>query len=89
MARRYKELKDRTDTEQLSLYNLTEMLVQQNATIIALLQQLVEAVMDDDGEMVVEAIGEMVDTSEDESGEEEPEESAKTVIEHIGFALPK
>ena len=89
MARKYKELKDRTDTEQLSLYNLTEMLVQQNATIIALLQQLVEAVMDDDGEMVVEAIGEMVDTSEDESGEGEPEESAKTVIEHIGFALPK
>jgi len=89
MTRRYKELKDRTDDEQLSLYNLTEMMCQNQMTIIALLQQIVEAVAGDDGEMVIEAIGQELDTSEEESDEEEEEESTKTVIEHIGFAIPK
>lgn len=89
MARRYKELKDRTDDEQLSLYNLTEMMIKNQMTIISLLQQIAEAVAGDDGEMVIEAIGQEFNTSEEESDEEEEDESTKTVIEHIGFAIPK
>jgi hypothetical protein len=87
MARKYKELKDRTDDEQLSLYNLTEMMIKNQMTIISLLQQIAEAVAGDDGEMVVEAIGEMVDTSPEESGDEAEEDSAKVVISHIGFDI--
>jgi len=87
MARKYKELKDRTDDEQLSLYNLTEMMIKNQMTIISLLQQIAEAVAGDDGEMVVEAIGEMVDTSPEESDDEAEEDSAKVVISHIGFDI--